>query len=511
MLTLGLDIGTTGTKGIAFDEEGHAVASAYRPYPLFAPQPGWLELEPGQVLEAVGEVISGVAQEACAKGYGRIHAIASAALGEAVVPVDAQGQCLDRSITALDLRSRRQVERFASECMGPEALFRITGQVLHPILTLGKILWWKTEKPEVFAHARRFLCWNEMLAAWLGLEPALAPSLAGRTGLYDVRQGDWSDEILGLAGLSREYLGRIVPAGRIVGEIPGQMCSKLGLDPRCVLVSGGWDQSCAALGGGAIEPGVVVNSMGSSDSLNATFDSANTSEAMQRSSLTCNPQSADGLYCTNAFSTCGGNLLQWWKGQLASPEELEASRSGRNVYDVIVESAMQAENPALVPAYFAGAATPHMDASARGGFLGLTLATTRADMARGLLEGIAFEMALNLENLRKAGLPVTRVFAGGGAAKNQQLLQLRANAYRMPVTVLQNEEIGVAACGMLARGALDGAGALKSIVQQWVHHGKTVDPQPDAVSAYQERYSIYVELYEALRPIARRLAQTGGS
>ena len=512
MSVIGLDIGTTGTKAIAFDDDGRAVASAYRGYPLLTSHPGWLELDPATVLSAVDDVILETATKAREQGGGDVVALAAATLGEAVVPVDTGMRPLDNSITPLDTRAVAQVAAFADEVMDAADFFEITGQMPHPVLTLAKVTWWRDERPEVFARAHRFLCWNEMLAVRLGLRPAIAPSLAARTGFYDIRRRDWSDTILNRMGVDRSRLGDVVEAGDIVGTIPADLCEALGLARGCRLVSGGWDQACAALGAGALDPGLVVNSMGSTDSLNATYAGANTSAAIRMAALTCNPHAAPELFCTNAFSTSGGNLVRWWREQFAGLEEEVARRDARDVYDVIVDRAMEATQPVLVPAHFAGTGTPHMDPDARGAFVGMTLGTTRADVARGIFEGIAFEMALNLELLRHAGIPVHRVLAGGGAARNPKLLQLRADIYRTPVTALRHHESGVMGCALLARAALDDAPSLRDLADGWVGLGDTYEPEATTFEPYGARYDAYIRLYEALRassvPLSPRSHET---
>jgi xylulokinase len=420
-----------------------------------------------------------------------------------VLPVDPRGRPLANTIVALDHRAVRQVERFR-ERMGPEEFFAVTGQSLHPIASLFKILWWQEERPEIFRTAARFLCWNDMLAVILGLEPAISPSLAARTGLMDLRSGRWSERILGLAGLSEERLARITPAGQPVGELSASRARELGLAEGCLLVCGGWDQACTALGSGATEEGIVVNSMGSTDSLNASYGRINTSAGMLSKNFTCTPSAAPGMYCTNAFSFGGGNLLAWFRDQLDADTATRPEREG-DYYPWLVERALSSRNPPLVLAHFAGSGTPYMNPEALGAMTGLSLATGKFDIAMGLLEGVALEIAVNWEALQEAGIPVRALYAGSGGARSRELLQLRSDVLNVPISPLQVEEAGCLACAMLALSALDPGFAVAELARGWVRLGPRVEPRPEWAAYYRRRRELYGRLYPALRELNAQL------
>ncbi len=492
---LGLDIGTTGVKGIAFSPDGVSLASGYRRYRLIQQRPGWAEIDPAEVSAAIRDVVRSVASEA---GSGSIGAICSAALGEAIVPVDDGYRPLDYSVIAIDHRAEQQTAAF-SRLVPPEEFFHITGQFEHPIASLFKVLWWKQERPNVFAAARRFLCWNEMLAVLLGVEPAISPSLAARTGMYDLESATWSSRILEAAGLSPQLFAPIARAGAVLGTVSPTIAADLGLGRGCLLVSGGWDQVCAALGAGACEPGIVVNSMGTTDSLNATFSRITVSQSMREKGLSCSPHLIDGLFCTNAFSAGGGNLLAWYQSTIngSSRSELEAGDVARLVDQALAAS----RNPPLVLPHFIGSGTPAMDAQSLGCMIGLTTATTREDLLRGILEGIALEMGVNLECLVSCGLPVTRIHVCGGAAQSRPVLEMRSSVFGRPVFPLAIEEAGCLACGMLAARALDPGVRLEELVSRWVRTGEQVDPDPSQAAAWKAKKGIYSRLYPSLKSI----------
>lgn len=499
MTVLGVDIGTTGVKAVAYAEDGRPLTSAHRGYALLSERPNYLELDPEAVSGAVLEVIGKAAQEA---GKDSIRAIAGAALGEAVVPLDRKGRFLANTIIALDSRAQVQMARLV-ECIPPEEYFSLTGQLPHPIVSAGKIMWWKDERPEVFREADRFLCWNEVLAHLLGVEPTISPSLAARTGMYDLRARDWSDRVLEAAGIDRKTLPPIVASGEAVGRVSPDMVSRLGLAKDCVLVSGGWDQACVALGSGAIEPGEVVNSMGSTDSLNATFDHVQTPPEMMAHGLTCSPHAVEGLFLSVGFSLTGGNLLSWCRDTLG-PADC-AKDSAADYFSSLAALAESSRRPVWVLPHFVGSGTPAMDPNSLGAVLGLSLSTTPADVACGMLEGLALEMRQNLDNLRASGIPVKQLLAGSGGARTSGVVQLRADALGMPITVLENEETGCMACAMLALSALEGQPGLEEIVGAWVTHGRSYAPRPEMQAYFTQRLALHRELYPALRELQHRL------
>jgi len=260
MVYLGLDVGTTGCKVIAFDEGGKIVAQAYREYPLYTPQPGWLELDAEEVFSAVEESL----REVTAKLGGKSPvSIAISSQGEAVVPVDEKGRALSRSIVTFDARGDAFVP-FFREKVGERRFFEITGMPLSGIGTANKILWWREYLPQVFEKSRYFLCFEDFVLFRMGVEPAISYSLAGRTMMFDVRRENWSEEILEAVELPIEKLPPVFPSTEVIGEITSEASQEIGLLPGTPVVIGGGDGSCAACGAGVVQEGQAYAYLGSS-------------------------------------------------------------------------------------------------------------------------------------------------------------------------------------------------------------------------------------------------------
>ncbi|NQU09145.1 hypothetical protein HQ590_00015, partial [bacterium] len=235
MSLLGLDVGLTGCKAVAFGLGGQMLSQAYQEYRLQHPRPGWVELDPADVGEALTRVIR---QVTAAVPSDPVRALSVSTHGESVLPIDAAGRPLRPIITALDTRASEQTAWWDQQ-VGRERLFQITGMPLHPMYTVNKLLWLRQHEPEVFAAAHRFLCMQDFVFHQLGLDPAMDYSLAARTMLFDVTRLTWSDELLGLAELDGSRLSRALPSGTVVGEVAPAVADRLGLARGAVGVTGG--------------------------------------------------------------------------------------------------------------------------------------------------------------------------------------------------------------------------------------------------------------------------------
>jgi xylulokinase len=256
-----------------------------------------------------------------------------------------------------------------------------------------------------------------------------------------------------------------------------------------------------------VEEGIVVNSMGSTDSLNATYSGVKTGAAMLDNHFTCTPAAVPGLYCTNAFSLGGGNLLTWFRDHLDRERAQSLASGGESYFAVLVAEAMKSRNPVLVLPHFAGSGTPRMDPESRGAMLGLSLASQKKDIARGIFEGIALEMALNLEALKQADVPLRSLYAGSGGSRNPELVQMRADVFNLPVTPLNVEEAGCLACAMLALCALDPSRSIRQLARTWIKTGEPVMPRPQQAEVFARKREIYARLYPALRELNRRAGE----
>lgn len=503
MSLLGLDIGISGCKAVAFNLAGDALGQAYREYPLHQPRPGWMELDPAAVWQAVTEVI-GHAATAAATAGDPVTAFSVSTHGESVVPVDAAGRPLGRFITAIDTRAAEQADWWA-ERLGKERLFQITGVPLHPMYTVNKLMWLRAHEPDVFAAARRFLCMQDFVFHQLGLPPAMDYSLAARTMAFDVNRLAWSSEILELARLEPERLSRPLPSGTALGEIPADSAAMLGLPAGVVAVTGAHDQPAGALGCGAVAEGIAMDSTGTVECVGVASPRLVLDQSLLDGNLPIAPHSAPGMYIVLGYTSAGGALLRWYRDTFGRAEQAEAVRSGRGVYDVLLAEAAAGPSPVLILPHFVGSGTPWSDPASKGAILGLDLSTTRGQIVKAILDSVSYEIKLSLDAMQAAGIAVRELRAFGGGARSPLWLQTKADIYGAPVLAMDVAEAPCLGVAILAGAA---TGAFESVAQgleRMVRVRQRYEPDPALHVQYMEKYQVFAQIYPALAAINHSL------
>ena len=248
MSYLGLDIGTSGCKALVFNDYGEEIAHAYLEYPIITIKEGWVELDSEEVCAKCFEVIKEVALKTSADP---VRSMGISSQGEAFTPVDKNGTILGNGMISSDTRASGIVDEFCAD-FGYEKLYSITGHTAYPMFSLFKLIWIRQNRPELWKKTEKFLCFEDLLHLKLGLDPAIGYPLAGRTMLFNVITHKWDEQILSAIGLDESQLARPLPSGSVVGFIPARIASQLGLQNEVMMVAGGHDQSCGALGAGII-------------------------------------------------------------------------------------------------------------------------------------------------------------------------------------------------------------------------------------------------------------------
>jgi xylulokinase len=502
MSLMGLDLGTTGCKAVVFDEEGRLLASAYREYPLQFPQPGWIELDSARVVRSAKEVV----REAAAKSAkDPVRALAVAAQGEAVTPVAADGRYLHNAIVTFDARTAPLVPWWEKR-ITRRRLFDISGMPLHGMYTASKILWWKKNRPEVFDRARWFLCYEDLLFHALGLEPAIDRSLAARTMLLDVESGRWSDELLGVAGIGRERLARVFPSGTVVGVISGRTAQSWGLPEGTIAVTGGHDQPCGALGAGVVDDRVGTYATGTVECITPAFRKRVTDPRLLESNIACYPHVVPDLFVSLTFNFTGGSLLRWYRDTFADGLHERARRERKDVYDLIVAECPKEPSSLFVLPHFTATGTPHFDTESRGVIAGLRLSTSRGEIVRALLEGVTYEMALNVAVLRECGARIDSFRATGGGAKSPFWMQLKADLLGKPVHAMRVPEAVCLGAAILAGTATGVYGSAREAGKEISKIERTYRPDAKRARIYHEKLARYRELYPTMKDWLHKLS-----
>ncbi len=494
---LGLDIGTTGTKAIVFNLEGDIISQAYREYPLIYPQPGWIELDSVMVWEKVKEAIR---EAAAGVDTDPIRALSVSTQGEAFVPISKNGEILDNSIVTFDNRATKIAERLG-EKLDKMRIFEITGMPLSGVHTLNKVIWLRENKPEVYNNTWKFLCYEDFAFYKMGLAPAIDYSLAARTMAFDVRKKEWSPEMLKIAEVDVSLFPEAKPSGEVVGKLSDSVAYELGLPKGVRAVTGGHDQPCGALGSGVIEESVAMDAMGTVDCITAALNKPVFSKEMLKNNHACYPHVVRDMYITLVFNFTGGSLLRWFRDTLAYEEVEEAKRTGKDVYDIITGKIKDGPSNLYILPHFTMTGTPYMDPDSKGAIMGLTLASDKADIIKAILEGITYEMKLNLEYLEQGGVKVEQLRAIGGGARSEKWLQLKADMFGRPIVSLNISEAACLGTVLLAGTAIGEYSSVSEAVDQVVKIKEIFEPDPEKKRIYDEKFRIYAEIYPTIKDL----------
>jgi xylulokinase len=496
MSYLGLDVGTSRCKAVLFEADGAQLGMAFREYPVKAPQENWAELDSRQVVEACMNVI----REAAASHRGDpVRGIGISSQGEAFTAIGRKGEFFTNAMVSSDSRAARLSKEW-SEGFGRMRLYEKTGHTPSPMFTLFKLIWLRDAQPQIWANTEAFYCFEDLIQQRLGLDPAISWCLAGRTMLFNVRDHTWDREILDKLGLEASKLARPIPSGAVAGTILSSVARELNLPDGVQVVAGGHDQCCGALGAGVASPGRAVYAAGTVDCITPAFSEPVFSLTLFENNLATYNFTVPGMYTTVAYSLTGGSILTWFRDVWGACELAEAARTGASPFQLLLEQIGNAPSGLLVLPYWTPSGTPYFDSRVKGAILGLRMTTTRAQVLRALLEGVAFEMRLNMNILEQCGIHIEELVAIGGGAQNLAWLQLKADVLGKPVSRATVTEAGCLGVAMLAMAA-DTDASVVDIANEWAKVTEVVEPQPQNSAFYDDQFGTYLDLYKTLKPL----------
>jgi len=495
MSLLGIDVGTTGCKVIAFDLEGKILASSYQEYPLIYPKPGWMELDGELIWKKVAGALKDVASKV---SRDPIEALSVSSLGESFVPIDRNGRILDNAIASFDNRTLGYTRQLRKKISDIEIL-KITGQTPSEIPTLHKLLWLKKMRTAVFKKIWKILCFEDFILFKLGGITATDYSLAARTMAFDMNTKKWSERLLGITDISPFIFPSLYPSGTVVGEVSKKVADEVGLPTNTKLVTGGHDQPCGALGTGVVKSVLAVDATGTVESIAVSLDKPVLNNTMVKNNLCCYPHTAEGKFVSLVYNFTGGSLLRWYRDTFGEYEIFQARKYNKDIYDIILRDVKNTPSPLLVLPHFAGTGTPYFDFQTKGAILGLTLGTSKNDFIRGLLEGVTFEMKLNLEIWEKVGIKLKRLRVIGGGAKSDLWMQLKADVFEKDIDRPNVTEAGALGAAILAGIAIGKYSSIYEATENLVKVKQTFHPNPENVRRYNERFLLYKEMYPTLK------------
>lgn len=499
MKIAGLDIGTTGCKCTVFDDQGKYVDKAYRDYPLRR-EVGGHEIDISTVMDGVYASI----QEMAGK-YPDISGIGVTSFGETFVCVDEAGRPLHPAMLYTDPRGSEECRELIAE-LGEKEIAGITGLRPHEMYSISKIMWIKKHCPEVYAAARRIFLMEDYVVYHLTGKAQIDYSLAARTMAFDIKRLCWSNEVFEAARIDMALMSEPVATGTIAGTITPAAVQKTGLGKATNVVSVSHDQVAAAVGAGAFDSCVAVDGAGTVECLTPIYDGIPDIDIMYQGYFSVVPYVIPGKYAAYAFSYTGGALMQWCTEMLAKKESELAKAQGISIYEYLekayaVHREEEAPSGLLILPHFAGAATPYMDTGSKGAILGLTTATTAADIYRGCMEGVVYEMYLNMQALNGSGIRFTRIHATGGGAHSTEWMQMKADVLNIPMVALKTVDAGTVGSAMLTGIAIGLFKDLEDAAAHMVEETVTYVPRPDMHEKYRMIYEKYKNVYQAVRPL----------
>lgn len=502
---LGVDIGTSGTKTVLFDQAGAVIASASEEYPLYQPQNGYAEQDPADWYQATIHTIaqvmktSGVAREDV-KGIGlsgQMHGL---------VMLDAQYQVIRRSIIWCDQRTGAECEEITRR-LGAERLIEITANPALTGFTASKILWVRNHEPENFAKCKYILLPKDYIRFMLTGEIATEVSDASGMQLLDIPRRQWSDEVLEKLEIDSSMLGRVYESPEITGRVTAQAAELTGLAAGTIVVGGAGDNAAAAVGTGVVTDGKAFTTIGTSGVVFA-HTSDITIDAKGRVHTFC--CAVPGCWHVMGVTQGAGLSLKWFRDNFCGSEKETAKYMGVDEYYLMDQQAAQVPagaNRLFYLPYLMGERTPHLDPDARGVFFGLSAMHTKRDMLRAVMEGVAYSLRDCVEVFREMGVSVSDMMACGGGGTSPLWRQMLADLYGCSVKTVTSKEgpaLGVAILAMVGAGMY---GSVQEACQAVIRTKQVQEPIPEQIPVYDRYYQMYRSLYPAMQDSFKALAK----
>ena len=501
MSLLGLDIGTSGCKAVAFDLGGRTISLAYEEYDPVRTRPGWAELDTVDVWKKIRTVLGKVA---VATAHDPVQAISFSSLGEAFVPVSADRRILGPSILCIDPRGAEYVAPLRAGLADAE-LYAINGNSWGNHYSLTKLMWLRDHDPELYRAADKFLLWGSFVPFMLGADPAVDFSLANRTLLFDLARGDWSPRLLALAGIDPAKLPRTVPSGTVIGKVSEAMAGELGLPAGIPLVAGGHDQCVNAVGCGVLDEGRAMYGLGTFICAVPVFRKRVAPALMIPRGLCTEHHAAKDRFVSFIYNQ-GGAVLKWCRDTFAAAEHAQAKLDGRDMYQALMAEMPVEPGRIMVLPHFTATGPPAFITETSGVIAGLHLDSSRGDVVKGVLEGVTYYIRECLETLPEAGIEISDFRAVGGGSKSDAWLQLSADIMGRPFVRPRVTEAGALGAAILAGTGCGLYPSLADAANALVTLDRVFVPDSARHAIYNQRFAQYRQLYPLLRDYLAGLA-----
>ena len=504
---LGVDIGTSGSKGVLVDLAGKVIAHKSAEHAVDTPKPGWYEHDADQIWwEDLKKIIRGLIAEAGVEPS-EIGAVGVSALCPEMLPVDEDGRPLRKGILYCDGRAQKQIDDLV-RLLGAERIAEMSANVLSSHFVGPKILWFRENEPALFERTHKIYSAASYLCLKLtgsGIVDFLEAS--NFSPLFNVQQLDWDEDTCAELGIARELLPEIRATTDIAGEVTSEAAEETGLAPGTPVITGTCDAFAEAVSVGVVSEGEASLLYGTTMVFVLIA-----SELRMRPGMMVFPGVMQGTVAVAAGMSASAALTTWFRDNFGQIEKDVEERLGINAYQLLSQEAATvpagAEGLVVLP-YFAGERAPIFDAHARGMILGLTLSHTRRHIYRALLEGVAYALRHNLDLIEESGAQIGRIISTGGGTKSRLWTQIVSDVIGKEQEIATNPYGAPYGDAFLAGY---GAGIFKDLSplrKEWAPPTVKITPNPEMKTVYDKYYAVYRDLYEKNKDSMHTLAQLG--
>ena len=494
-ILIGIDLGTSSTKVVAFDLKGKALASAGREHEVSTPKPNWAEQDPEDWWAAACASLKDLTKKI---DPARVAGISFSGQMHGSVFLDAAGKSIRPTMLWCDGRTARECDEIV-ETVGRKKFLSITKNLPLTSFTLPKILWLAKHEKANYRKLATVLLPKDYVRYRLTDVKSLDTADGAGTVMMEVGAKRWAPQILETLGLNPAILPPLTESCAVVGSVTEAAAKATGLKAGTPVVAGGGDQPVGATGTGVFSEGQVMLSLGTSG---VVFAPTRKAHVGGENGLASFDHAVPGVSYLMGCVIMAAGSLQWFRNTLCDAEMAEARKKKINIYDMLLERAfatpLGAEDLLFLP-YLMGERTPHNDPDSRAVFFGLSTRHTKAHMTRAVIEGINFAMRDCLELVKAKGVKIREARVIGGGARNRLWLQNLADILNLPVSPVQNPE-GAALGAAILAGV--GTGVYKSFEdasRQAIQVGKAVRPNAKNVKAYEPLYQRFRALYPAVK------------
>ncbi len=483
MSLLGLDIGTTGCKAVAFNLDGEVLASSYRKYAILSDNKGTAELNSIYVWEKAKEIIKEVSTQT--KGD-PIEVLSISSLGEALVPVSEDRNILSHSFLSMDSRGGEYIRQLLDKFEESE-IFRLTGNIPGSFYSLSKLAWIKNNDPKLYNSTDLFLSWADFISFMLGGEAVANHSLAARTLMFDIQKGKWSEDIIHSMGLDKEKLPLPCNSGSHLGYVNGKIADQLGLTNRVSIIAGGHDQSCAVLGSGIKNKSrSAMYGLGTFVCVAAVFPEMPEPEYMYEKRLHIGSHVIPDSYITFIYNLSGGALINWFKEVFG----------GKNLdFSELFDEISGKENSIVAIPKFGTTGPPDFHSGSQGCFGGLSFYHKRGDILQAILEGTGFYIQDCFEKSGKVFERIDSLVATGGGSVSLKWLQITADILNKNVVRNRVNEASSLGAAIIAGVGSGKFSSWDEGVDCMVHQDIFLRPEGLNKGYYWEKFTRYKEYY----------------